>query len=493
LPNETEAAPATAAADQRSSRWDRVWSFVTRAIEGDALRWVLVLAGIALLARLPLIFNGFTSSIVPDSALYLHISDELLAGHGFVTDAYRTAGYPLFIAPLSLLPGPTTHAVVVAQHLLGVGLVAAVFWVGDRHFGRVAGIFAALLTALAPPIILTEHYLLPDFLFGLLVFAGAVVLLEAISEHDLGIRWLVATGVLFGLATNVKPAGQVLVAVAPVALLLITRSWRRALKPSLVIALTMFLTVLPWLLHNAIADDQFTLSIQGKQALWLRVFDEDKLPIPTDSDEGVLAQHLYEQYISNPPEGYGDPATLDVTESYSYVFNALGSRGYSTRDATDLMGDVAFDAIRSNPSEYIKGTIANVADYVRLNGGRNGFDPSVVTLQTARQETTLGSLGTISSVAWDLAEFLLLVGFVLSLALLAIPLLFVFGEKRVRIATAVFLITWLAIAVAGSLTANVFPRYAAQIAVLQWLPEAAAAVMVVGGLVAIVRRRTQAG
>jgi hypothetical protein len=151
------------------------------------------------------------------------------------------------------------------------------------------------------------------------------------------------------------------------------------------------------------------------------------------------------------------------------------------------MGDLSIDAIRNDPAEYAKGTIRNLADYARFNAGRNAFESALINIEPMRAETTIGSLGRLSSGAWDVARLLLRVGLMMSLALLAIPLLLFVGERRTRLATLIFLTTWLAIALGGSLTANVEPRYAAQIAVLQWLPEAAAAVFVGGALVAAVR------
>ena len=60
--------------------------------------------------------------------------------------------------------------------------------------------------------ILHERLLLP---VGMLVFAGALLLAEACARDGDTVRLLVATGLVFGLATWVKPAGQFLFFAAP--------------------------------------------------------------------------------------------------------------------------------------------------------------------------------------------------------------------------------------------------------------------------------------
>ena len=113
------------------------------------------------------------------------------------------------------------------------------------------------------------------------------------------------------------------------------------------------------------------------------------------------------------------------------------------------------------------------------------------------KEVALGQIGLdfnetvrkLSTGAWRLADLLVRAGFIASLALLAILLLIFVGPRRSRIAAVGLLLSWFAIALAGSLSAYVEPRYAAQIAPLQWMLEAAAAVLVVTAIVDLVRRR----
>ena len=310
------------------------WGLVMRALGGPRWKWALALAVVALIARVPFIIGDFATGITPDAPTYLQIAEGLPGSAD--TNAYRTLGYGLFVAPFTLIPWDVSAdvygtvyefpaALILVQHLIGIGLVAAVFWVTDRYFGRWPAIFAALITALAPPMAMVEHFMLPDFLFGVLVFAGAVALIEAVLPEKPSVRGLVLAGVVFGVATNVKPTAQVLIVVAPLVLAFATRSWRETWRGALVVGGVMVVVMLPWIVHNGIRYDQWTMSVQGGQALWLRVFDQDKLPIPTDSAEGRRANELYHEYLEDPPPEYAqNPEALAETESYSYVFNELG-------------------------------------------------------------------------------------------------------------------------------------------------------------------------
>lgn len=471
------------------------------AFQGSPWLWMLALGAVALVARVPFLLGDYATAFTPDGPTYVQIAEGLPGSAD--TNAYRTLGYPLFLAPLTLIPWDvaadvygTTYtfpaSLVLLQHLLGVGLVGAVFWVADRYFGRLPAIFAALMTAIAPPMMMVEHFLLPDFLFGVLVFAGAVAIIEAATPSVPPTRRLVLAGVAFGLAAHVKPTAQVLIAVAPVVLAFATRSWRQTARGTLVVGGVMLAVVLPWIAHNAIRYDQPTMSVQGGQALWLRVFDQDKLPIPTDSEDGRRANELYHEYLEDPPPEYAqNPETLAETESYTYVFNELGQE-MSQFDAIAIQRDLAIQAILDHPKTYLRGTAVNVKDYGRLNAAPHGFDFA--------EEVALGQIGTevstsvrkLSTGAWRVADVLVRLGFIASLSLLAILALVFVGPRRSRIAAVGFLATWFAIAIAGSLAASVLPRYAAQVAPMQWILEAAAAVFVVTAVIDLARRRRDA-
>src|SRR4051794_9380680 len=64
----------------------------------------LVVAAIAIVLRIPLLFDRYDDRFAPDSGLYLKLADTLLGGLHYPDD-YRVPGYPSVIALLQLLPG----------------------------------------------------------------------------------------------------------------------------------------------------------------------------------------------------------------------------------------------------------------------------------------------------------------------------------------------------------------------------------------------------
>jgi 4-amino-4-deoxy-L-arabinose transferase-like glycosyltransferase len=453
---------------------------IRRLVDGSPYLWMAALALLAAIVRLPFLTVDFsppdgTGSIVPDSRLYLIMAEGIPGS--LPTEAYRTIGYPLFIAPLHLLPGPATNAVVIAQHGLGIALVVAVFWIGDRYFGRISGIFAALLTAAGPPILMVEHYVLADFLLGLFILAGTVALIEAAQSPQPPWRALLLAGVLFGVAAQVKPVGQALIVVAPIVLAFSTRSLRATLRGSGLVAAAMLAVVLPWIAYNGVRYGEPTLSVADGTPLWVRVFDEDKEPIPTDTPDGRLAKRLYDRYLTSPSPGQADPRTLEVTESASYVAVELGKLGYSLSATEAFQRNLAIEAIKRDPVGYAEGTWNNLRRYASSNAS-SGLDVAHGFV-AAQLGTAPGGLRTLSERGWSLERLLAGAAYLLSLALLAIPLLLFVGPGRHRIAALALLTSWGTVALASSLTNQVEPRFPAEIAPLQWILEAAAAVLVV--------------
>ncbi len=440
--------------------------------------WIGGLIALALVARAPLLLSHFQTSITPDTPTYFQLATQLSHFDGIGTDAYRTLGYPMFLVPWSLLPGDTEVAATVAQHLLGIALVVAIFVVADNFFSRPVAALAGGLAAIAPPMLIIEQYLQPDLLFAAVILAGATTLTIAALPDRPSLGGLALTGVIFGLATHVKPTGQIFLVVAPLVLVFATRSWSATWRGTVVTTAAMLAVVLPWVVFNWAEYGHPTVSAQGGQALFLRAFDEDRMAIPTDSEEGRFAAAVFQQRVLDPS---GSEYGVEFSNGYSYVFNAFNRNGYSAYDAADTMGDLAKEAIRDNPGTYLKGTITNLGEYVKLNASfgfaREQLDSHLADSLNGVPTGLTRALGKVSSVL----AILLLVG------LIASPGLLFFGPRRSRIAAASMLAICLSVAVAGALTSFVLPRYAAEIAPLQWMLGAAGLTLVVSVVAARVR------
>jgi 4-amino-4-deoxy-L-arabinose transferase-like glycosyltransferase len=438
------------------------------------MRELLIAVGaLAFFIRLPYIVGPSPGTIASDSGVYLGMAHDLIHGHGFATGTeLRTPAYAILLAALSAFPGSTATAAVVSQHLLGVGVAVLSTWAAWRFFGRGAALVTGAVVALSPVLVDLEGWVLPDFLVGVCVLAGALLLARAVEGERPASRWIIAAGITLGICALVKPVGQSLMVLAIVPLLVTPRLPVVALRSGLLLAVTFFLTVSPWLIRNAVEYGDFRMSVQDGPALWLREFDWDKRPIPTTTADDRLGKLLFTKTVGRSQ--YTAP-----TNTYEYVAAELETNyGYSERTAMALQRRVAIEAIRDDPSAYLRGTVSVARKLAwfthELYPARFGIN-AMVERKPPRLPTGP------SSKAFGLAQRLMHLWWVLSLALFS-ALLLPFVGRRQRAASLSLGIAWLAITFATSATTWPDPRYAAEVVPLIWIVGSAGVALVVRGL-----------
>jgi 4-amino-4-deoxy-L-arabinose transferase-like glycosyltransferase len=317
--------------------------------------WAGIVAALALLVRLPFMFDP-KPVLQPDSYGYLSIADSLIGGHGFGSAAdFRPPGYPLFLVMLRIIPGDTSSVIVVVQHLLGVALAVAILLVAWRFFGRLAAIVAGVLAAISPSLVAVEHEVLSDYLFLLVVFAGTASL--AYFARSRSWRLLIIPGLLFGYATLTKPLGQSLVAVAPIALLVLLPRWKPALRSIAIVTLAMAITIVPWVVRNEAHSGHAVISRISDQVLFWRVFDGDR-PLPFAGHDPLTnkVRAMYANYRAGRTK---EPVTVWVVYAY------LKRQGYSEWGAGAVERKIALRAIRAAPVAFAKDSINHLDTFAR--------------------------------------------------------------------------------------------------------------------------------
>jgi 4-amino-4-deoxy-L-arabinose transferase-like glycosyltransferase len=197
---------------------------------------------------------------LPDQKEYLQLGVGLRHGLGLsffdarfgdVVYAYRTPGYPLFIAACDADP----RAIRVVQALLDASTILAVYFLARKWLEDRAALFAAAIVAINPFLIYFSGLILSETLFVALLMWGMLLIIRAREPWRIG--WI-AGGLLLGVAALVRPSAialpvliAILAAVANHAPGRVYRS-RWPAPVGLGMLLITLLVLFPWALRNRI-------------------------------------------------------------------------------------------------------------------------------------------------------------------------------------------------------------------------------------------------
>jgi 4-amino-4-deoxy-L-arabinose transferase-like glycosyltransferase len=189
--------------------------------------------------------------------------------------AYFPPGYPYLLAAVDLIDGHTSvkrvnghtripsgavHGARISQALLGTVTVALVGLVALEGLGELTALIALLLAALYPAFIGLSGTIVAENLATTLVLGALWAGLRALRSGR-PYRWLVGAGVLTGLA--VLTHVNTIVVVVPLLLVgwrvrpaTAAGWWRSVAAPGLIVG-CMLLTLVPWLVRNAVVMHRF--------------------------------------------------------------------------------------------------------------------------------------------------------------------------------------------------------------------------------------------
>ena len=255
---------------------------------------LLLILAIALAVRLAVVVAtpGFQPFF--DAVDYDYHARSIADGHGYPAaertgsgpTAYRPPLYPVTLAGVYVLGGGRTAGRVLGA-LLGTLAVYLVFLVSGRLWDRRVALVAAALCAVFPPLVLLNASLLSESLFIPIMLGAVWAILRWRADGRL--RWALAAGALCGLCALTRSVGTLLVLAAVVGVWTVRpRLSRAALRAPVAVAGAALVTVMPWLLRNAI---------------------EFHRPIPLTTQGGYGLAGTYNQESRDRPErpGYGVP------------------------------------------------------------------------------------------------------------------------------------------------------------------------------------------
>jgi 4-amino-4-deoxy-L-arabinose transferase-like glycosyltransferase len=264
---EQVAGPASEQSEARQP--DQVLPSTARA------RWLLLaILLLAFVLRVSIVV-GTRHSYRPlsDAADFDRIAQSLANGHGFGNavvppavghSAFRAPVYPALLSAAYAVFGHSYTAGRVENALIGTLVAAMIGVLASQLWGRRVGAVALVIAAIHPTLMLVGSSLQLEPLLVFFSLASLAAALQYRRSHRQA-RWLVACGVLIGLATLTREIGWALL--VPVAWLVWTadrerwrdrRRWRLGGLAAPAAAVLLSLAVVaPWTIRNAVVMHAF--------------------------------------------------------------------------------------------------------------------------------------------------------------------------------------------------------------------------------------------
>jgi 4-amino-4-deoxy-L-arabinose transferase-like glycosyltransferase len=299
----------------------------------------------AFLYRTPVFITG-------DSQSHYLPGFDLVNGYGFDPELRRPPGYAAFVALSIVLAGEELRALAWVQHLAGVMTAVLTYVVGRVVWSPVVGLLGGTAVALNGALILSEHSVMTEALFGVQVTAIVAAFAWLIRRH--GVVAAAALGVLIAIASLTRPVGQILVPVAIGCLLLTVRPVRKAALLATIVALGFVLASGPWMIRNLIEHGSLTASGGLGRSLVARTVKYDTGFFDTDTDlSGTIDKETRTRQIVRRMRN-----TVRQVRSVRPVQKAVMDQlKVSQAESDGLMRRVALAEIAKRPWYYTWGSL----------------------------------------------------------------------------------------------------------------------------------------
>jgi 4-amino-4-deoxy-L-arabinose transferase-like glycosyltransferase len=316
---------------------------------------------VALLARL-LFASGAPVFLEGDSQSYLLPAWELAHGEGFNPELRRAPGYPLLVAASLRLFGDSLERLALLQHSLGLAAVVLTYLLARRLFGTLAALLAGLAVALAGPQLIYERYVMTEALFGSVLIAGLLAMVDALApaggRAPLAGRAgrLLLAGALLALAALVRPIAQAILPLFLLACLALLPRWRPALTAAGLVVVGYGLVFAPWMLRNLQAHETPSAagglgrSLIARTVKYDDLFDWKWLSETYDQRDDLAARERMLLYNKRRQI----PAGRSVRPYQDALIRELG---LSQAEADTAMRSIALEAIARRPLEYLRGSL----------------------------------------------------------------------------------------------------------------------------------------
>ncbi|MCR4279616.1 MAG: glycosyltransferase family 39 protein [Candidatus Zambryskibacteria bacterium] len=207
------------------------------------------------LVIMPVLANG-------DSGEYASLSTSILSGQGFkidgVEEAFRTPGYPSFIALTRLLSGGSYFTTTLLQIFL-VFVSGILIWrIGGIIFSSRTGMVASLVYMANSLVFASSLIIMSETLFVFLLVLGVYLSLK--MKVDSSWYMPVCIGLIFAFATYVRPIGILALPLYLAPLFILKVPVKRVFLYALVVAVVSIGATVPWMIKNKEVSGVFSFS-----------------------------------------------------------------------------------------------------------------------------------------------------------------------------------------------------------------------------------------
>lgn len=237
----------------------------TDLTDNAAKRWLALVLGIALAARLLVAFGlGISAPRIYDEQSYDEIAGNLATIASFADKSgeptsLRPPLYPAMLAGVYRVWGNHNYlAARLTQAILGALTVIPLFSLAKRMFSRRVAIWSTALFALEPSLAGYTGLLLSETLFTLLLVLSCLLMQRLLLDGRF--RWAVLFGLTVGLAALTR---SLLLPMLPIILLFMCwalREWRwpKRLALAATVGAAFFAVVGPWIVRNTRLEGTLT-------------------------------------------------------------------------------------------------------------------------------------------------------------------------------------------------------------------------------------------
>jgi 4-amino-4-deoxy-L-arabinose transferase-like glycosyltransferase len=251
-----------------------------------ARRLMALAAFVGLLLRLAFAFAYWIDKpLTHDEREYLALARSLSAGKGFTYDAPldssdtprfgRAPGYPAFLALAGGGVGEvdaTPRPVKIAQSIVGAIGVWLIGAIAQRAGGPRAGVAAAFIAAVYPPLVWICGYVFSEALFSTVALSAVLLLNQAVDRMGTTDPSVKRTASAWGLAAGIATGGAMLIRPAmaffvPVAIVWLLR--RRRIPLAVTFVIGALVIVAPWTARNVTVYHRLVfIASEGGVTFW---------------------------------------------------------------------------------------------------------------------------------------------------------------------------------------------------------------------------------